>query len=272
MKDGELYKQHDPLRGYNNFYNTQYNSTVNFIYNQDPSVIKNFKTLSYEGTENWYANTIETDQQSGKISNFINKEGKWFNNIKGIANTTNDLDTKEFSIQGLGNLGGSSGGSGGSVTLPPIPSPTDVANTQWYRIEVYPPSGINASDTPISPTYSNPYGYNFHTGWSNSLTDLQNREGTVWTSMAFQFFHINTSIIQVGSYVADYLKNWVTSNDTHDLDYHQPYSFFSTPKYAACINPSTWSGTGNNWTHAADQIIKVEQNQGYLVVTEIIIP
>jgi len=104
MKDGELYKQHVASSNYNNFYNTQYNSTVDFIYNQDPSVIKNFKTLSYEGSENWYANTIETDQQSGKISTFINKEGKWFNNIKGIANTDNNLDTKEFSIQGLGNI------------------------------------------------------------------------------------------------------------------------------------------------------------------------
>jgi hypothetical protein len=104
MKDGELYKQHVASSNYNNFYNTQYNSTVDFVYNQDPSVIKNFKTLSYEGTENWYANTIETDQQSGKVSTFINKEGKWFNNIKGIANTDNNLDTKEFSIQGLGNI------------------------------------------------------------------------------------------------------------------------------------------------------------------------
>ena len=106
LKNGELWKHHAPGVGYNNFYGTQYNSTLNFIYNQDPSFRKGFKTLNYEGTSGWTAASIETDQQSGKVDYFINKEGKWFNNIKGIANVTNDLDTKEFSIQGLGNITG----------------------------------------------------------------------------------------------------------------------------------------------------------------------
>jgi hypothetical protein len=106
LKNGELWKHHAPGVDYNNFYGTQYNSTLNFIYNQDPSFRKGFKTLNYEGTNGWTAASIETDQQSGKVDYFINKEGKWFNNIKGIANVTNDLDTKEFSIQGLGNITG----------------------------------------------------------------------------------------------------------------------------------------------------------------------
>ena len=106
LKNGELWRHHAPGVGYNNFYGTQYNSTLNFIYNQDPSFRKGFKTLNYEGTSGWTAASIETDQQSGKVDYFINKEGKWFNNIKGIANVTNDLDTKEFSIQGLGNITG----------------------------------------------------------------------------------------------------------------------------------------------------------------------
>ncbi len=36
---------------YNNFYGTQYYSDVTFIFNQEPSVIKTFKTLNYEGTQ-----------------------------------------------------------------------------------------------------------------------------------------------------------------------------------------------------------------------------
>jgi hypothetical protein len=104
MKNGELYKHYSNASSYNNFYGTQNNSTVNFNYNQDPSTVKSFKTINYEGTSGWIAESIETDQQSGKVTTFINKEGKWFNNIKGIANTDNNLDTKEFSIQGLGNI------------------------------------------------------------------------------------------------------------------------------------------------------------------------
>ena len=106
VKNGELYKHHDPTAGYNRFYGVQNYSTVNLVYNQDASIRKGFKTLNYEGTSGWVTPSIETDQQSGKIDSFINKEGKWFNNIKGIANSDNNLDTKEFSIQGLGNITG----------------------------------------------------------------------------------------------------------------------------------------------------------------------
>ena len=53
----------------------------------------------------WYISRIETDQQKGKVKDFKNKEGKWFNYI--IGNKRNEdlsqekLDTREFSLQGL---------------------------------------------------------------------------------------------------------------------------------------------------------------------------
>ena len=40
--------------------------------------------------------------QEGKVSNFIKKEGMWFNYIQGLETTINNLDTKEFSVQGIG--------------------------------------------------------------------------------------------------------------------------------------------------------------------------
>ena len=104
FKNGELWKHYNSGTNYNNFYNTQYDSKVKFIYNQDPSSIKSFKTLGYEGTANWYADSIETDSQSGKVPTFINKEGKWFNQIQGVETNTSNIDPKEFSIQGLGNI------------------------------------------------------------------------------------------------------------------------------------------------------------------------
>jgi len=48
-------------------------------------------------------NSITTDQQTGSIREFKNKEGKWFNYIKGDTTTLSNLDTKEFSVQGIGN-------------------------------------------------------------------------------------------------------------------------------------------------------------------------
>ena len=104
-----------------NFYGTQYFSDITLLLNDAPSAIKTFKTLSYEGTQSkvdantgdgdyynltavngWQALQITTDKQSGSINEFIEKEGKWFNFLKGDATTLSNLDTGEFTVQGLG--------------------------------------------------------------------------------------------------------------------------------------------------------------------------
>ena len=90
-------------------------SSIKFVYNQEASKIKNFKTLSYEGDTGWSCPSIITDQQDGKVPTFIKEEGKYYNFIKGIENTWNEttqsgkLDTSEFSTQGIGTLGSISG-------------------------------------------------------------------------------------------------------------------------------------------------------------------
>ena len=98
---------------YNNFYNTPYNSYVDVIFNDAPSTIKSFKTLNYEGSQakvveeksinfitglpntgyynlnqkqGWHVTKIDTDQDEGLIGEFIEKEGKWFNYIRGKNN------------------------------------------------------------------------------------------------------------------------------------------------------------------------------------------
>ena len=90
-------------------------SSVKFVYNQESSKIKNFKTLNYEGATGWSCPSIITDQQDGKVPTFIKEEGKYYNFIKGVANTwdptsqTGKLDTSEFSTQGIDTLGSISG-------------------------------------------------------------------------------------------------------------------------------------------------------------------
>ena len=65
--------------------------------------------LSETVGKGWYAESIETDKQSGIIKEFNNKEGKWFNYIKGEDTTLTNLDSKEFSVQGLGKFASLSG-------------------------------------------------------------------------------------------------------------------------------------------------------------------
>ena len=125
FKHGDLWVHDNETR--NNFYGDPYNSSIKFIFNDAPGSIKQHKTLNYEGTQarifqdnsgnsdtdndffnknsvaGWWSNSIESDKQSGNVLKFVEKEGKWFNYIQGTQTTLSNLDTSEFSVQGLGS-------------------------------------------------------------------------------------------------------------------------------------------------------------------------
>lgn len=140
FKKGRVW-EHEANTLYNNFYGLQYVSTVNVPIANTPLSVKGYKTLNYTGTEakeykynidvtnreysiaeirannllpitqiekdGWWAETIVTDLQEGQVDYFLNKEGKWFNNIKGKdtffnTNIDNNVDTNEFTVQGIG--------------------------------------------------------------------------------------------------------------------------------------------------------------------------
>ena len=134
FKNGDIYRHHDDTNGYNNFYGTNYESSITALFNDDVSSVKAFRYLDYEGTqarviqntndkdyynlnakEGWYAEYLNTDLQESQPTYFLDKEGKWFSYVKGIETKhTNsidggqqedsNIDVKEFSVQGLGNL------------------------------------------------------------------------------------------------------------------------------------------------------------------------
>ena len=61
--------------------------------------------------DGWYVENIHTDLESGGLNEFIEKEGKWFNYIKGKVgsitdggNITSGFDNADFSFQGLGMM------------------------------------------------------------------------------------------------------------------------------------------------------------------------
>ena len=120
---------------------TYYESSFNTIFNESPQSVKGFKAVNYSGTDSreyvyfvgaslqsyslaqiqaqgliptsfttkkgWYTNSIITDLQEGEVKEFINKEGKYFNYIKGLetfynTNCDNNVNTNEFNVQGIG--------------------------------------------------------------------------------------------------------------------------------------------------------------------------
>lgn len=114
FKEGEIYMHNENLTR-NTFYDTSYRynssstsnfepSTIKLVFNGEPDTVKDFKTISYEGDTGWTANTITTDKESGSVPAFIEKEGKYFNFIKGtkINNDVDLLKTQGLNVQGIG--------------------------------------------------------------------------------------------------------------------------------------------------------------------------
>jgi hypothetical protein len=123
FKNGNMWLHHQEDVSRNNFYGIQYKSKILFLFNEDPSVVKKFKTLGYEGDKGWVANYVKTNLQDGSIKTFIDKEGKWFNSINGDKTYldepgfSDNWDSKQFSSQGLGNVTALAGDLDVTVTI-----------------------------------------------------------------------------------------------------------------------------------------------------------
>ena len=135
VNNNTVWRHHHDFALRNNFYGNNFNSTIEVLFNDMPGSIKSFKAINYEGSQGnitefttqsvtdaagntftandneyynlsakagWYIKSITTDKQSGYINDFIEKEGKWFNYIQGDVTTVGNLDTSEFSVQGIG--------------------------------------------------------------------------------------------------------------------------------------------------------------------------
>ena len=125
FQDGKLYLHHDESEDRNTFYGDFVPSKLSVVLNDMPGVVKSFNTLNYEGSkarvtqdlgddqyfnlnasEGWFVDYAFTNKEEGSLNEFIEKEGKWFNYIKGIpALVSNASDLAGFNVQGIGVSG-----------------------------------------------------------------------------------------------------------------------------------------------------------------------
>ena len=75
-----------------------HNSFTGAVDSQNDIIEDNFRK------DGWYVEKITTDLQTGSLKEFVGKENKWFEYIKGTpdAGEGDLLDTGDFSLQGLG--------------------------------------------------------------------------------------------------------------------------------------------------------------------------
>ena len=133
---GDIYEHHSELETprYNTFYGLSNSSRITVLFNEDPGVVKSFKALNYEGSQakvsrprdaatgnfvndgqyynfedlnGWYTYNMFTDMQEGGSVEFIKKENKWFNYVKGLCVLKTDnlsFDENAFNYQGIGKI------------------------------------------------------------------------------------------------------------------------------------------------------------------------
>ena len=140
-----LWKHHDESVNRNSFSNVYTESSFSVIFNDVPGSVKSFKTINYEGSQarileadqfsvdnglvlgtttisdgeyynlipsrGWFVNSTFTNLENGGISEFIEKEGKWFGyftgvdvNVNGQGLVIGDYNTSDFNVQGIGTL------------------------------------------------------------------------------------------------------------------------------------------------------------------------
>lgn len=115
-KGGKLFLHNSNTVPRNHFYNlpvkadpnnpgsflpASYVSEIEVILNDNPSALKDFLTLSYEGTPGWVATSIDTDSEDLTITNtwpFVKKEDKYFAPIVGQIPTYGLTDASLGSV------------------------------------------------------------------------------------------------------------------------------------------------------------------------------
>jgi len=97
FKNGYMWIHDNTIK--NLFYNVVgANSSVNIVFNDLPSNPKMFKTLSYDGALGWDAAvTMQPSSQTGSVTDWVEKEGIYYNYIKGTSSSA-----KDFNTQGIG--------------------------------------------------------------------------------------------------------------------------------------------------------------------------
>jgi hypothetical protein len=83
------------------FLPASYVSEIEVILNENPSALKDYLTLGYEGTQGWVAISIDTDSEDLTITNtwpFVKKEDKYFAPIVG------QIPTYGLTNVGLGSV------------------------------------------------------------------------------------------------------------------------------------------------------------------------
>jgi hypothetical protein len=114
FKEGKIYKHYSEADGLNrgNFYGIYSPSKITFIFNDQPSLSKNFQTVNYEGDNGWQVDLFTSDKQGPDYSS---PWGDW-GMSQDITNASGGISVKSY----LGGAYDSTGNTFPTTLIPPI--------------------------------------------------------------------------------------------------------------------------------------------------------
>ena len=145
INDGSIWKHYSDSVNRGNFYGVNNKSSLKLVFNPDPTRVKTFKTISYEGTNGWEVTSLVSDSTGTDLVN-----GLWVNNVE---QATSSADVATFTVTSSGsgfyltgnNVSTSSDGFGTGLTVDIIASAPGGSGIASIVIN-QPGSGYAASD------------------------------------------------------------------------------------------------------------------------------
>ena len=145
INDGSIWKHYSDSVNRGNFYGVNNKSSLKLVFNPDPTRVKTFKTISYEGTNGWEVTSLVSDSTGTDLVN-----GLWVNNVE---QATSSADVATFTVTSSGsgfyltgnNVSTSSDGFGTGLTVDIVASAPGGSGIASIVIN-QPGSGYAASD------------------------------------------------------------------------------------------------------------------------------
>ena len=101
FRGGQIWR-HNILTTMNNFYGVQYNSEANVVSKGNPSMVKTYDAISYEGDSPWNAIVSNSDQATSSMASteFTEKENMWYRVISKDETGNSILNTSHKIVLG----------------------------------------------------------------------------------------------------------------------------------------------------------------------------
>ncbi len=220
FKGGNLYR-HNVNEVRNNFYGTQYQSTLQTVFNTSPLENKLFKTLNLEGDDAWDA-TMQTDiQTSGFIQRswFEKKEGAYFAFVRN--NGSVPAAPAEYALRSVNGIGRSSVITGPNnlteVQFAITPDPIVIGSIVSIGDHLY---------YSLPPSFANPILFgkvkdivvNYQTGQNKIIVDASIAGGSVPGIQNPYIFFVKNSVAESHGVLGHYCILTMTNPKTSKVE------------------------------------------------------